>query len=554
VLVKKKVIIIEDDADWRKVLKATLESEYDIVEAANGQEGFDILSSTNEYFSLILLDSHMPVMGGYECLSLISKDPKYKTTPIIVTTSDASDKEEIAFFENGASDLVKKPYNPEIIRRRIDSLVRLNETSIFLNQVERDTTTGAYNKESFLQYCTSLIRSEPDGSYDLAVMEIESFEVLLGHYGREKCELFARSIVKNVSGVLEGVLIGRVDDSQIAMLLKHISFEEHKKFMGYCMLADYESPIPNVVINCGIFPSIDREANMNSVLRFATMPLTKLRNHYGLYIAEFDEEMRKKVEREAEVIASSQKAIREREFKVFYQPKLDPEMDRVKGAEALIRWIHPKMGFLTPSDFIPVFEANGFIYEIDKYVLMTVCRDLRRWISEDKDVVPVSVNLSQVDFDQPNLANILTAIVDRYDIPHSLIHFEITESAKSSDKGQKIETIATLKERDFVIELDDFGTGYSSFSSVAELPIDIMKIDISLVRNMFEPRHQAILKSVIYTAANLGFEAVAEGVEKEEQACALREMCGAKVNLLIQGYFYSKPLPVEEYEKYVFKS
>ncbi|MCQ2800173.1 MAG: EAL domain-containing protein [Bacilli bacterium] len=551
---RKRLLVIEPSEQNRAVLRDILQNEYDIVEASNGQEGFEVLSSSQDHFSLILLDLHMPVMDGYEFLELFSKEPKFKTIPVIATSSVDSDKEEIACFEKGASDLVKKPYNPEILKRRIASLIRLNETSILLNKVERDVTTGAYSKESFLEYCTNVIRSEPDGSYDLAVMEMESFEILLERYGRDKCEAFARSIVKNVTAALGDILIGRVDDSQIAMLLKHISFEEHKKFMGYCMLADYEVPIPNVVVNCGVYPKIDREANMNSVLKFAAMPLAGLRNHYGLYIAEFDDAMRNKVEHQAAIVASSQKAIQEKQFKVYYQPKFDPESECVGGAEALVRWIHPEMGFLSPAEFIPLFETNGFIYEVDKYVLETVCSDLRRWLDEDKTMIPVSVNISQADFDQPDLANIITGIVDKYELPHALIHLEITESANASDKGKKIEIINALKEREFIIELDDFGTGYSTFASVAELPIDIMKIDMSLVRNMFEPKHEAILRSIIYTAARLGFDTVAEGVETQEQASALKEMCGAKVHLLIQGYFYSKPLPVEDYEKYAFKS
>ena len=158
-----------------------------------------------------------------------------------------------------------------------------------------------------------------------------------------------------------------------------------------------------------------------------------------------------------------------------------------------------------------------------------------------------------MDFDRPNIAQELADIADSFNIPHNLLHLEITESANASDKAKKFDTVFSFNEKGFKIELDDFGTGYSTLSALGELPIDAMKIDMRLIRNMFEPKHQAILKSVIYTAEGLKLSAVAEGVETQEQVKALMDMCQDNVKLYVQGYFYSKPLPVQQFEQYLLE-
>ena len=255
--------------------------------------------------------------------------------------------------------------------------------------------------------------------------------------------------------------------------------------------------------------------------------------------------------REHKVKSIAKEGIENKQFKIFYQPKHDAFTEKVKGAEALVRWIHPELGFINPADFIPVFERNGFISELDRYIVEVVCSDLRRLLDEGKEVVPISVNVSQVDFDHTNLTNYLEEIVDSYSIPHNLIHFEVTESANASDIRRKMAAVYSFKEKGFHVELDDFGVGYSSLSTLGELPIDVMKIDMSLISNIMEPKYNTVLNSILLVANGLGISAVAEGVETKEQLEKLRDMCQEKIDLLIQGFYYAKPMPLEDFEQYI---
>ena len=242
------------------------------------------------------------------------------------------------------------------------------------------------------------------------------------------------------------------------------------------------------------------------------------------------------------------RALVNKEFKVYLQPKISATEERLAGAEALVRWIHPTEGFIPPNKFIPIFETNGFILKLDDYMIEEVARQQAKWIAEGRRIVPISVNVSRAHFTREDLAEHICTIVDKYKVPHNVIELELTESAFFDDKEVLLSTVKKLRGYGFPVSMDDFGAGYSSLNSLKELQIDVLKIDADFFRGEnVEERGMLIVSEVIDLAKKLNMKIVAEGIESREQVDFLIEQeCD-----LIQGYFFAKPMAVEEFvEKY----
>ena len=251
--------------------------------------------------------------------------------------------------------------------------------------------------------------------------------------------------------------------------------------------------------------------------------------------------------REHQIEENMESALAERQFVVYYQPKHDLHTDVTGGAEALVRWTHPELGFVSPGQFIPLFERNGFITSLDFYIWEEVCKELRHCLDEGLPAVPVSINASRMDFDVPDLAGEIAALADKYHLDHSLLHVELTESMYSDNPGKIEKTLEELHNNGFHIELDDFGSGYSSLTSLNTLTLDVMKVDMSLIRQASATGDYSILRFCSLLADNLRLKTVVEGVEDAEQVAALKVLgCD-----YIQGYYFSKPLPPKEFEEYL---
>ena len=237
-------------------------------------------------------------------------------------------------------------------------------------------------------------------------------------------------------------------------------------------------------------------------------------------------------------------ALANEEFMVYYQPKYNPQSETLTGAEALIRWQSPEFGFISPGRFIPIFEKNGFITEIDHYMIRHVARDQKRWFDEGLKCVPVSVNVSRAHFIEDDLAEQIRDIVDEEGAPHNLIEIELTESAFFDDKKALVNTINRLKEYGFAVSMDDFGSGYSSLNSLKDLPLDVLKLDAEFFRgNADGDRQEAVISETIRLAKALNMRTVAEGVEIREQV----DFLAAQGCDMIQGYIFDKPITRDEF-------
>ncbi|MCR5277816.1 MAG: EAL domain-containing protein [Lachnospiraceae bacterium] len=293
--------------------------------------------------------------------------------------------------------------------------------------------------------------------------------------------------------------------------------------------------------------NMDIEAEYND----ACTARATLMNSDNSGIAFFDEKLVSEQKWNDTVRLSQAKALENEEFVVFYQPKYDPSNDKLTGAEALIRWNSPEYGLKGPGQFIPLFEKSGFITKIDHYMLSHVARDQKRWLDAGFKCVPVSVNISRAHFIEPNLAEQIKDAVDKEGCPHELIEIELTESAFFDDKKAMVDTIKRLKECGFAVSMDDFGSGYSSLNSLKDMPLDVLKLDAEFFRGETDDkRGEIVVSEAIRLAKNLNMRTVAEGVEVKDQV----EFLAAQGCDMIQGYYYAKPMPGNEYEERMMKN
>lgn len=241
-----------------------------------------------------------------------------------------------------------------------------------------------------------------------------------------------------------------------------------------------------------------------------------------------------------------QAALENEEFKVYYQPKYDPRTDELTGAEALVRWQSDEMGFVAPYKFIPIFETSGFIKELDHYMIAHVAADQKRWLDMGFNCVPVSVNVSRAHFVEDDLADQIRKIVMDAGCPADLIEIELTESAFFDDKKAMVDTIRKLQKYGFTVSMDDFGSGYSSLNSLKDLPLNVLKLDAEFFRGSNDNgRADKVVSEAIKLARALNMRTVAEGVEEKKQV----DFLAAEGCDMIQGYYYAKPMPGDEYEK-----
>ena len=294
-----------------------------------------------------------------------------------------------------------------------------------------------------------------------------------------------------------------------------------------------------------IDPKVRKNADIDLLYNNASSARATLEATAETGIAFFDNQLVDD-ERWIDKVTERQKdALEKEEFKVYYQPKYDPRTNELMGGEALIRWDSQDLGFVSPGKFIPIFEKSGFITKIDHYMLSHVARDQKKWIDEGRKCVPVSVNVSRAHFIETNLAEQIRDIVDREGAPHDLIEIELTESAFFDDTKQMLKTIKKLKSYGFLVSMDDFGSGYSSLNSLKDMPLDILKLDAGFFSgDKHNERADIVVSETLQLARKLNMTTVAEGVEDQSQV----DFLAAEGCNMIQGYYYAKPMPREEYE------
>ena len=543
---RTKILVVEDNALNRSLLCQILSADYDVEEAENGQEALGVLRQFGEGISLILLDIIMPVMDGYTFLSIMKADPSYSSIPVIVTTQNDAESDEVAALSHGATDFVAKPYKPQIILHRVAGIIRLRETAAMINMIQYDRLTGLYSKQYFYQQAGEVLLRNPDQQYDIICSDIENFKLINDVFGVKAGDRLLRGIGNAYAERLKGIgICGRLNSDQFACLLKHRDDYTDDMFIEASILTNGLLDIHNIVMKWGIYNVEDRSVSIEQICDRALLAARSIKGQYGKYFAIYDDTLRNQLLREQAITDSMESALSQNQFLVYLQPKYRIKDEVLVGAEALVRWNHPVWGFLSPAEFIPLFEKNGFITRLDRFVWEKACAVLHDWDERGYYPMSVSVNVSRADIYNEDLADTLVKIIEKYDLDPSRLHLEITESAYTENPKQIIDTVTTLRELGFVIEMDDFGSGYSSLNMLNDMPIDILKLDMKFIRSeMAKPKSQGILQFIINLASWMNLSVVAEGVETKAQLLRLTEIgCD-----YVQGYYFAKPMPCQEFE------
>ena len=304
-----------------------------------------------------------------------------------------------------------------------------------------------------------------------------------------------------------------------------------------------------IILSIGIYPVDRKFFNIDTAIDRADLTKKSIKGKHSKVYAIYDDTLRQKELRDQEIENMMEKAIKDEEFKVYYQPKYNSSNSELTGSEALVRWYNEECGMLFPNEFIPVFENNGFIVELDEYMFEHVCMDIRKWLDSGYNVVPVSVNMSQLQLYNSRFIEEYTAILKKYDVPAEYIQLEMTETTLFSETDALIDTIDKLHKAGFKILMDDFGTGYSSLNMLKSIPVDILKLDKSFVDDIGDSKGDIVVSTIVSLGQLLNMKIVAEGVETKEQYEFLRDIFCDE----IQGYYFSRPISSEEYIKKMTK-
>ena len=543
---KKQILIVEDNTLNRDILREILSGEYQVLEAENGQEALDILKQSRDYIDIILLDMIMPVMDGYTFLKKVKGDETLASIPVIVMTQRDSEADEVAALACGATEFVPKPYRPQVILHRVASLIKLRETAAMVNQFQYDRLTGLYSKEFFYQKVREVLDENPDQDYTIVCINIENFKLYNDIFGRKEGDSLLRSIAGGMQMMAgKSRICGRYSADRFLCLQEREQERlDRKRFFSEAQFGR-SGKIEKISLKWGIYEIKDRIVPVEQMCDRAQLAADSIKGQYNQPFALYDDELRSKLLREKAITDVMETALEEGQFTVYLQPKYSLNNNCMAGAEALVRWIHPEWGFMSPGEFIPLFEKNGFISRLDQYVWEQVCIFMRDWNEKGYPSLPVSVNVSRADMYMPHLADTLVELIGKYGIDPGRLHLEITESAYAENPGQIISTVDQLRKLGFTMEMDDFGSGYSSLNMLSHMKLDILKLDMKFIQNeVAKPSNHSILNDIISMAHRLHLGVVAEGVETQEQLERLREFgCD-----YVQGYYFARPMPVTEYE------
>lgn len=550
-MIKKRhtLLIIEDNELNRDIIDSILSDEYDLLFANNGLEGMMLLREHANKINVVLLDIQMPVMDGYQVLEEIRNDEKLCKIPVIVTTAtDRPDEEEVC-LDLGATDFVLKPYNQKVVIKRVRNIIRLKESTTALNEIEVDTETGLLSRNAFLHYSSELLKKNNDTDFSLVMTDIKGFSNLLTKYGDSAINILKNEADAIKSAIPENSIAGRYYHDRFIVLMPSLAGSNTARKELYEDLYEKIRKDVKITLKMGVFENFDHSFDLVSLIEILKDSLKSIKSNYQQNICFVDQEFYNKMERRNYIEQSMESALKERKLEVYFQPKHRASDGKLMGAETLMRWNRSDIGFISPGEFIPIFEQTGFVVEADAFAWDETCRYLRLWIDKGINVVPISVNTSRLDYTIKNFNVRLVRSVREFRIDPTLLHIEVTESLFQGLSQDANRILEICRAHGVKVELDDFGTGYSSLHSLAELPIDIVKFDQSFVRKLDEKREQLVMKGCVDLVKSLDLSTVAEGVETEES----RQLIASLGIDEIQGYYFSKPLPAAEFEEYLIK-
>lgn len=465
-------------------------------------------------------------------------------------------KMETSIYQNGEKKyyeiVYKRTYDDKqnqvcdyfIFNDRTEDVVSLEHEKY---RASHDILTGLLNKEQFYIETAKLIKENRDVKYCLVCSNIKDFKFVNELFGIEKGNEILKKqaeYMKNIIG--EDSLAARLHADRFAICMPRIRFDEDLINEAITGIQEaFKNSSLHMHIFVGVYDIHDVQERVSIMCDKANLASETIKNEYKSSVAYYTEHLLEKSIEERKIIGEFDRALDNEEFVMFLQPQVDVS-GKPFGSEALVRWQHPDKGLLAPGVFIDVLEKTGFVYRLDRYMWDKAVKQLAEWKKRGINDYHISVNISTKDFYLIDVYETFVGLVEKYDIDPKLLKLEITETALMSDFNKNMVIIKRLQKYGFDIEIDDFGSGYSSLNMLKDISADVLKIDMGFLRaSENEVKGQDILESIIGLANKLGMRVITEGVEKKTQVDMLYDM-GCK---MFQGYYFSKPIPVDEFEK-----
>ncbi|MEE1211359.1 MAG: EAL domain-containing protein [Treponema sp.] len=492
----------------------------------------------------------------------------FAMTPVIALLQDYTSEEEIFLLNNGVSEVIDLKTDSNVIYHRV-----LKATQSFTNEIKKflvinkqhehaltrisqlSGKTGIFNKQTFIQKTKEMLSKNKGKPFIFIQFDIDRFKVfndLFGFSEGDKIlmglgEYFIQNSKKNTQ-------YGHIYADHFIICTEKDNFSPETFVKEITTFTNRLFPKFDFIVRVGLYEVFyDGKIDISLACDRAQLALHSIKADFSARYAFFSDDMITDLKQEQELITDMVIGIRKNEFKIYIQPQYDYTTDSMSGAEALVRWMHPTKGLISPSVFIPVFERNGFITQLDQYIWDKTCAYIRKWKDMGLNPVPISVNVSRRDIYNQNLVAVFSRLLKKYNLTPDSLRLEITESAYMDNPSQLINVVKDLKNLGFCLEMDDFGSGYSSLNTLKDVPVDILKLDMQFIidsteKNKSKPKHQKrssnILTSVVRMANLLQLPVIAEGIESKAQADYLKSIgC-----FHMQGFYFSKPMPAEEFE------
>lgn len=431
-----------------------------------------------------------------------------------------------------------------------DETAEVEELAAERFRATHDRLTGIYNREHFYDVVTETVRKAEPGTYCMLCFDIKNFKLVNDIFGiniGDEVLLNIADALKQLAGA--GSVYGRLSGDRFAICMPRECFNPEVFAAKIRHIGEKSGTSTyRICLHVGVYDIVDRDIAVSVMCDRAYMAIKTIKSSLTDVIAHYDEGIRESSVSEQKVTGEFSAALEGGQFCFYIQPQVSVK-GKILGGEALVRWIHPERGMVPPGEFIGILENTGLICRLDMYIWEQACRKLRDWKERGLTEYHISVNISPKDFYFADIYKVFTGLVEKYEISPRSLRLEITESAVMSDFDKQLLLIQRLQEYGFYVEMDDFGSGYSSLNMLKDMPVNTLKVDMGFLRQTeHQERSRTILKTIISLSKQLGMEVITEGVETREQVDFLTDM-GCDI---FQGYYFAKPMPVEDFEKKYF--
>lgn len=412
-----------------------------------------------------------------------------------------------------------------------------------------DKLTGLWNRDYFFEMVQKVLRENPDERFVMIASDIAQFKLFNEILGIRAGNELLITIAEDYRRLRRSNWVfSRVTADRFALLMPKADYDEEKirkEFHRIVSEAGYALHIHNYY---GVYEIKNHRLESEQMYNRAYLALESIKGRLDKEAAYYDERIRARRLAEHLTIDELEHALKADEFVIYIQPQVDIENNHVIGGETLVRWLSPKRGLVPPSEFVPLFEKNGMITKLDYHVWELACRQLAKWTDEGYPERTLSINISAKNFYLMDLYERIVGLVEKYGVDPQRLKLEITETAFVLDVKRQMELVKRLQNKGFLVEMDDFGSGYSSLNNLKDISIDVLKLDMNFFEKTENPqRSEKIIASMVALAKSLNMAVIAEGVEEKSKIELLRRV-GCRI---VQGYYYSKPLTVKQYEAYL---